>query len=671
MERRHRRASEKYLEAYRRAISGAQGDDLVSLLSLDSLDFSFVEQGQSIAGRIVLSTHPLRAAWLSQYDSVLRGWMQFLEAKSAKTRKYFVDRHLVNKISPANLPFAVPGRGSPYGYFEELTFGYGLYFDLKKGEPNYNSILIRKMLDLGENNLEVKANAALVTSRIDEYLKSHPVENSLTMLALNAADGGTVSEAVRPWFRSENDELAPDFKVDVWAFSDHVSYANPVPKLVSLAKEQNSYVQPSSRTHLIPPILLRATNVDAFANRSTNVDANLAVIQGISNATYEASKASSVYTTSVQGLITPICIERNNASSDFEYIATPTFRNHRGTHESKFNAVNELFHSRLSEAAAQANNVGLVVRVKSASLETVDDLHVAADWVLTLDRYLGANHLSSLLALSSRKAHVLDYSPEFIEGFGSRLTVTTNRTAELLLIVSKAMVELGLENTQQNAEVLLSDLAAVSGKLALKLLGQTTFATEAVGLAAVVKWLRHKSELQGAVIIPLDAHQSWFKAGEGSNSRCDLLVVRFTARGYTCEWVEVKTYQAGIGTPLYRKMHQQIKSALQSFEYLYADEESAPVDNDLRWARWAGIMHFYAEKSASQGYLDVESLKIAHEAINRISSLKAKPSSQTKRGFIVHSNPVRDAPSAFEDMKLTFIGTSQLHDAGLTTRFSD
>jgi hypothetical protein len=72
----------------------------------------------------------------------------------------------------------------------------------------------------------------------------------------------------------------------------------------------------------------------------------------------------------------------------------------------------------------------------------------------------------------------------------------------------------------------------VSGRLAMRLVGRSTLATEAVSLAALVAHLRRRGELDGCLVVPVDAHQEVFgdTRGDAGVRRCDVILVRTTAR---------------------------------------------------------------------------------------------------------------------------------------------
>ena len=75
--------------------------------------------------------------------------------------------------------------------------------------------------------------------------------------------------------------------------------------------------------------------------------------------------------------------------------------------------------------------------------------------------------------------YLLDYAPDFVEGIGQRLTVTTSHRDEAIRVLANAMAGLGLAAVGGTETTILDTLAVVSGRLALRLLFKTSYAREA------------------------------------------------------------------------------------------------------------------------------------------------------------------------------------------------
>ena len=72
----------------------------------------------------------------------------------------------------------------------------------------------------------------------------------------------------------------------------------------------------------------------------------------------------------------------------------------------------------------------------------LDALHEQSDWVIFLDRFLGVDFFDfprdpDLSRVANR--YLLDYTPEFLEGLGHRMLVTTEHREEVGEILGRAM----------------------------------------------------------------------------------------------------------------------------------------------------------------------------------------------------------------------------------------
>ena len=138
-------------------------------------------------------------------------------------------------------------------------------------------------------------------------------------------------------------------------------------------------------------------------------------------------------------------------------------------------------------------------------------MHERADWVVTLDRGIGPEFYDEGVWKSTGQVrYLLDYAPDFLEGLGKKLTVTTIHDGEVRRILSDAMRKLGIAQDSESVSRVLSHLMGVSGRLALRLLRDTTLAVEAVSLAAVMAHLERRGQFDGRIVVPVDAHPEIF-----------------------------------------------------------------------------------------------------------------------------------------------------------------
>ena len=161
----------------------------------------------------------------------------------------------------------------------------------------------------------------------------------------------------------------------------------------------------------------------------------------------------------------------------------------------------------------EAGRPAVVLQIGPESRRELDGLHACSDWVAFLDRFLGVEFFDfpgdvDLERVSRR--YLLDYSPEFVEGLGHRLLVTTAHREEVTEILGRAMSELGLGAIEESVGDVLHHLKTISGRLALRVVGDTSRAREAASLGIVAAYLRSRGELEDAILVPVDAHPELF-----------------------------------------------------------------------------------------------------------------------------------------------------------------
>ena len=269
--------------------------------------------------------------------------------------------------------------------------------------------------------------------------------------------------------------------------------------------------------------------------------------------------------------------------------------------------------ARVWDVGADANTVpGLRLTVGPDAQKVVNLLHQQADWVLTIDRNFGVEYYDSPtdanLAVPSSH-YLLDYTPEFLEGLGHRLVVTTRWQEEVSDVLACAMQELGLVNSPQTVRELLFMLKTLSGRLALRLIGDAgdTQAKEAVSLAVVANYLLHKKELDNCIIIPLDAHKRLLrdakrKLDAASMRHCDLLLVRPERQRLRIDFVEVKYRQGAspVSEELLDTIQEQVQRTEKTFRDLYF-ADPARLDAPILRCQLAAILRFYAERAKRHG----------------------------------------------------------------------
>jgi hypothetical protein len=280
----------------------------------------------------------------------------------------------------------------------------------------------------------------------------------------------------------------------------------------------------------------------------------------------------------------------------------------------------------------------------------LDRIHHSADWVILLDRFIGIDLFDDpadqYLANTARK-YLLDYAPEFIEGLGHRLVVTTAWREEVEDILALAMKDLGFSAVEESVSEALHALKSVSGRLALRMIHDNTRAREAAGLGAVVAWLKTTGELTNSVLLPVDAHPEIFSVAQkrglkvngvedsGAMLRCDLVQIRFRSNRLDVSFIEVKARSGATGlTELANRMSDQMEATERRFRELFFSPSNR-IDHIVQRSKLAAVLRFYARRAARYGFFAdpneaQEALRLIGKLESGISQMKA-----AYRGFIV------------------------------------
>ena len=166
----------------------------------------------------------------------------------------------------------------------------------------------------------------------------------------------------------------------------------------------------------------------------------------------------------------------------------------------------------------RASRLALTASLGAAELATLRAAHERADWVVTLDRNLGVD--LSPRRRSGAPPYILDYAPDFLEGLGPRLTVTTTHRGE---VAAAARRRDGRARPGRRRRVGAGRARPPAGGVgpAGAAPGRAVeLATEAVSLAALIAHLRRRGELDGCFVVPVDAHQEVFGTTGAATRAC-------------------------------------------------------------------------------------------------------------------------------------------------------
>lgn len=677
-----REQARSYAQSYRRALAADPGA-LPDLLALDTLSVQVATSDEDVTGLVLLPTHPLRLAWAAAHDELLRDWADRVATagKSKAAREQQVDLALASRLSPANMPFIVLSQdGKALVYTEELTHGAALYLPPETLEPQSAADAICRAIGIGRANGELSVTAQTLTDRFRSYRQAHPGTGPLRLMGINPGTGALLERSLHDLVLGretdlDDSSLPPDpQRLEVIAYTDRRSYTDPVGDLRQLQRAiAAGEARQKAPTHLTPALGLAVRDLEAI--QTDHEGHHLAVVQDITRSRVTSPEGDAAArdsaTTAFGDLLTPLVPERARDGSARWYVTPALKPRASGTPES------EIVSAHQAHQAAVASQLGLLKDVPAleVSLNPADQhryqaAHKRADWVITLDRGIGPEIFEGAgPAGMAETRYLLDYAPDFLEGLGKKLTVTTVHHDEVQRVLGKAMQDLDIAQDEVSVLRVLSHLSLVSGRLALRLLRDTSLSVEAASLAAVMAHLHQRGQLIDRIVIPVDAHAEIFgvhqRSGETPARRCDLLLVQVTERTLRIECMEVKGRRtADLPTGLADDIVDQLELTERLLQQLFFATDPERIDATLQRARLTGLLHYYADRSARFGHIDPVRLAEIHRNIDRLGE-SAVPRI-TKRGYVIAYDKER-FPTTHRGVPIQVLTPGDLGEAGFTT----
>jgi DNA phosphorothioation-dependent restriction protein DptH len=667
-----------YLATYRRALDNADQRSVADLLLLDSLSLTIRRRGGHVKAVVLPPIHPIRLAWVAEYDQTLREWAEALtEVTPRGARGTLVDAALVSRVLPANLPFSLLHTDGDIAYYvEELTYGSGLYVVPGPVDSEAGAESVASVVGLPRAGSSLFASSSMVGERIAGYELSHEPSETIRILSVRPGSGDLLAGALQGRFDEavgdgETSETVDPRRMEVVCYTDGAGFARPVPGLLNLQSSLRLREFSRRSSHLFPPLSLTVRSTDRLLEDPE--PAHLAILQDVG--TPGISQSSPVdRVPSFRDLLVPLVTRTLDESGGVAWQSVPA----TGAPPSGGGSEMTSTHAAHQKAMARFAGMGagtvptVQVSLDGDRLAQLRTAHERADWVVGVDRFVGVDLYEGSSGHHISGSYILDYAPDFVEGIGERLTVTTNRRGEVEGILGTAMRELHLDAVDQSVGQILSRLSVVSGRLALRLLTNSTQAREAVSLAAVISHLERRGELDGIIIVPVDAHPEIFgpsrRAEENGTRRCDLLLVRITQRSFKIECVEVKSRQeARVAQGLADHIVEQLQDTQRLLESLFFAADPPRIDAELQAARLSSLLHYYADRSMIHGLIEATRIADIHRLIDRIEETGDRPDISLK-GYVISLGGDQGFKKKYGDVSLSVLTADDLGQLGLTTK---
>ncbi len=682
-------AALRYALAYRELIDDlvthtADPSKLREALSIDSLLVRNAGSGKQVEEAVViLPTHPLRAAWFASYTQLLREWEKGVLGYPLRERKLRIDLQALRLLVPTNVPaFAYHAASSgAFTFFQNLRFFHGVALPAGVPDPHRRYGDVATILDTGIDQMGV---GDIQPDRLAEHLarfhQLHPYAQTLVTTLINPDRGNFFAEAIKkvlamrpPTDGPEQMHSLPTFQIISYAEDEQKSTFQAVEQVRQQQIDQHSG---RSSDHFLPGLTTTSRALSQL-EKTAPPEAHIAVVTDVTRPAIVASSPLLATTTSdtssfsLYGLI-------NRFISQFTSDTQGLLWRHRIITEGvrkpephptglKYSETLIDLHTSLLNAGGYllSGSVGtrpvLEVHLDAKRRNLLEHLHANTNWVITLDRFFTLDYYDSPnqpgLDEVARK-YVLDYSPEFTEGLGHRMMVTTTWHEEIGSLLGQAMNELGFASIDQSVSHLLHHLKTISGRLALEALESSNSAAAAVGLGVVTAWLQKNKKLRQAVLVPVDIYPRLFSLdGSGKSSRgerrCDLVLVSLKRNIVDATFIEVKWRRGRVPLEeLAQDMVLQMEGSAQAMKNRFFNEDR--IDGALQRSYLANVLRFYFERSRRYKVFDTDAESTFLEHVTRLEKT-GLDFRATYEGYIVSLDSEPRKPLLLDNVKIVVL----------------
>lgn len=593
------------------------------------------QSGRTI-GLIVLPAHPIRVAWHAAYDSLVFHAAFVHERKPNEVRKELAS--LDGAMFPAFLPNPA---GGAFVFADMLGFQLPAMVPDLDPEPKAAVALLARALGGGRAAEQTPTvggrSARALASEVIRYLEAHHRPRVLGMHALRAGDGLTVARALGQVHEEMNrgeagetrdPESEVTFSLDLYPSAEgrylsgrFITEAREKrrTRAAGLAEEDRwmlgSLNLPGGVT---PPRLRWARKEEEIPRTGAHLaaafdtfDSTVEVAPGEGqsrNRPFHAYGLSSFYERRYRSAPAPTWTSRPAVGATGE--KHPGRRAHTEALVRVQNAIESAVARHLGEPEGSPV---LQTRITPEKSESLEKLHGLADWVVTLDRNAGIEYFDSPREHRNiYDAYVIDCVPEREDLGCLQLITSTANLDEIRSILDPALGRMGLPQSQRNADFLLEQLKALSGRLAIRLTGQHPPAAELVALAVTRANCRIGEDegwvsLRDGFLVPVDDVRELLpplrdgaKNDAGVASRPDLIFVSIVRRRLCLRFIEVKYrrhLRAARAPETLNRISRQTGEFRKRWEACYG-LEAPGIFRAIRRATLARVLRFYADKAA-------------------------------------------------------------------------
>lgn len=598
---------------------------------------------------LLAPTHPLKMLWLLQYQLMLFDWSNQMVGMSEDAIRKAIDIEGFEKILPLNLPNALSfEKNNFYVNTDVLDLFWSIF-------PKSTTTDIRKVVAMISKALGYKndlgnissVNPAQIADRLWRYLRHHPYIKTLKLNVLNPGDGLLFLNTIRE-LQKMDDFKSLRYDITFYGTLGYELMGSAFDELMndntlsegSRPDVDDELLEPSHNP-LFPKLFF--SKVKVAPDKWTEVqfkEANVTVIiDQFVTKTISRPVGNVPGCYFLHGLLAEYRSEFNIMKEAVTWsrkvVPSPTSEITAG------NEISELiYHSGLNFLGLSCSYFDwgksidhlptIQLELEKQDRHILSQIHDRSDWVFTIDRNFGIEYFDNPAdANPNLKSYLIDYTPEFMDGVGHRLIVSTGWLNEIEKLIEDGLNKINIPTSSFRAVKILDIIKSVSGKLALKLINNPNNAREIIGLAITRLALEKEGLMNDGVLIPVDTHIDIFAQSKRRNiveeitvKRSDLILVSVKNGKLNLNLIEVK-FRSGEGNitesmALKEEIVKKNENSEKAFRTKFISDDTNPkIDVHLSNKSLSTLIGFYLERAIRHGFCNNSSeLKQMIEAIN-------------------------------------------------------
>lgn len=648
-------------------------------------------------GLIVLPSHPIRVAWHSAYDE-LAYYARFDEKEKLRAPEVI---NALKTIDGSYVPVFLPGFHPNSSFVFGDTLGFYAVAMIRDDEPEPQATIAQMVRCLASVSEDAAPTVGITTAsaiarEVAKYTLLHPQYGSLHINALRPGDGQTIAQALGITLKSKTEDdgeispaqFKPGYILDLFPSAESNNTRLVGRYLSETAERRRAGVGGVGAISADDRWMLETYEVEGialprlkWAKRSVSeptAPAHLSVafdsfdssVVPISEDTFGEARPIEAF-----GLI-PSIVRRFTLDPVPTWTTTiaplvegekhPTARSFSERLQKIQSAIARATAANLSNGMSNRATWAVIeTRLKAEQLDFVRRLHELSDWVITVDRNAGIEYFDAPHdAAEVYETYVIDCVPERQDLDCLQLITSTSKIDEVLQLLESSLNDMALSCSPRNGRFLLSQLKAISGRLAMRLADRGQGRSEMIALAMFyARCASAGSEsnneewfsLERGFIVPLDDVRDLLigerreKAATETTPdeepdvsgmlRADLVYVDLSKRGaLQFTFVEIKyrrLIKSARDIKLHEYMHEQTLATRKRWIDTYFSNKLTQTQLALRRKRLARALHFYLDK-AGRHLLNPQEHKRLSAAVDKLfrSETDVAPDLIADRGFI-------------------------------------